>query len=253
MQHLGNGDCSRRGILLGCRIERGGNAVIRKIVFLCALALLMSGNAMAKSKHGKPKAQTQAQAQAKDEAGHFDYYVLTLSWSPAYCATHPKDKQQCGVEKHGFVLHGLWPQYAAGGYPQTCKTDVVLDENAREFGASLYPNEMLVAHEWTKHGTCSGLDAMSYFGLSERARNSVTVPDKLQPGNRVIKLPAKEISRLIRDANPGLNNNMLTVNCAGPELSEVRVCLSPELEPQPCGTGVRSSCGAGPIRVRGVQ
>jgi ribonuclease T2 len=220
--------------------------MLKRIVLLLIFALSVSVGAMAKPGHGKAKAQAH-------EAGHFDYYVLSLSWSPAYCATHPKDEQQCGVKKHGFVLHGLWPQYAAGGYPQTCKTDAILDEGARAYGNSIFPSEKLVAHEWDKHGTCSGLDAMSYFELSNRARNRVAVPSRLEPGNRVAHLSAQEISRLIRDANPGLNNNMLTVHCGGPELSEVRVCMSMKLEPQACGAGMRSSCRAGAIRVPGVR
>jgi ribonuclease T2 len=46
--------------------------------------------------------------------GAFDYYVLALSWSPQYCATatNNADRSQCSVP-HGFVVHGLWPQYRA--------------------------------------------------------------------------------------------------------------------------------------------
>ena len=49
----------------------------------------------------------------------FDYYVLALSWSPGFCATHSRSLQ-CGGDD-GFVLHGLWPQYLNGGYPSDCK------------------------------------------------------------------------------------------------------------------------------------
>lgn len=213
------------------------------LVGLCALALCAPAAART----------SQARAQQAHEAGRFDYYVLSLSWSPSYCASHPDDQAQCGVQRHGFVLHGLWPQYDAGGYPQTCRTDARLDEQARAYGQTIFPSEKLVAHEWDKHGTCSGLDALAYFELSGRARDGVAVPARLQPGTRVAQLFARDISRLIRDANPGLRSNMLTVHCAGPQLSEVRVCLSKDLEPRPCGRGSRSSCRPGPIRVPGVR
>jgi ribonuclease I len=52
--------------------------------------------------------------------GDFDYYVVSLSWSPAYCVTHPKDQRQCGDRGFGFVLHGVWPQKSTGGYPADC-------------------------------------------------------------------------------------------------------------------------------------
>jgi len=70
-----------------------------------------------------PGAVSPAQAKAKKThppasvAGKFDYYVLSLSWSPVYCEHHAEDKEQCGATKFGFVLHGLWPQYTNGGFP----------------------------------------------------------------------------------------------------------------------------------------
>ena len=47
------------------------------------------------------------------EAGSFDYYALSLSWSPTYCADKgARDGgPQCnGPRPYAFVLHGLWPQ-----------------------------------------------------------------------------------------------------------------------------------------------
>ncbi|MEI7608653.1 MAG: ribonuclease T, partial [Rhodospirillaceae bacterium] len=55
----------------------------------------------------------------------FQYYVLSLSWSPQYCATsgEKKNDPQCaGDRRYGFVLHGLWPHYAEGGWPEFCTT-----------------------------------------------------------------------------------------------------------------------------------
>src|SRR5262245_55531293 len=58
--------------------------------------------------------------------GQFDYYTLSLSWSPTYCAGQrsPADDAQCrprGGKRYAFVLHGLWPQYERG-YPEFCRT-----------------------------------------------------------------------------------------------------------------------------------
>ena len=49
-----------------------------------------------------PSTSTLPQQQDPDEApslgpgpsGSFDYYVLSLSWSPSYCLTHPDDETQ---------------------------------------------------------------------------------------------------------------------------------------------------------------
>src|SRR5690242_3686329 len=57
---------------------------------------------------------------ATGQAGAFDYYVLSLSWSPEYC--HNKvNNEQCSGQRHfGFVVHGLWPQYRNGSWPEYC-------------------------------------------------------------------------------------------------------------------------------------
>ena len=52
-----------------------------------------------------------------EKAGEFDYYVLSLSWSPNWCATEGAARRspQCDEDADfGWVLHGLWPQYEQG-------------------------------------------------------------------------------------------------------------------------------------------
>ncbi|MCC2111314.1 MAG: hypothetical protein KDJ16_04705, partial [Hyphomicrobiales bacterium] len=51
--------------------------------------------------------------------GDFDYYVLSLSWSPSYCEAEGDPREpQCRKERpsrrYAFVVHGLWPQYERG-------------------------------------------------------------------------------------------------------------------------------------------
>ena len=87
-------------------------------------------------------------------SGQFDYYLLALSWAPSYCLVHPADRAECGGRGYGFVLHGLWPQFEAGGYPETCASEAKLDEAAAAIGRTLYPSARLMQHEWDTHGTC---------------------------------------------------------------------------------------------------
>ncbi len=59
-----------------------------------------------------------------DRAGEFDYYLLSLSWSPAWCALTGDDRHdpQCDAGRGlTFTVHGLWPQYETG-YPSDCFT-----------------------------------------------------------------------------------------------------------------------------------
>ena len=90
-----------------------------------------------------------------NQAGEFDYYVFSLSWSPEYCAGSPGEgSPQCSGERQfGFVVHGLWPQYNRG-YPQFCRNRSRVDNTLIEQLLPLMLSERLIRHEWKKHGTC---------------------------------------------------------------------------------------------------
>jgi ribonuclease T2 len=185
------------------------------------------------------------------QPGSFDYYVLSLSWAPTFCATHPDNSDECR-SPHGLVLHGLWPQYAAGGYPQTC-SGRLLNAQEQQAGAAIYPSAQLAAHEWARHGTCSGLAPLAYFKAAGEARDSVRVPPELQPGGQTVQMRAADIVRAVRNANPSLPSPAIVVSCGGRALTEVRICLDKTLGPRACGPDVKPSCGAGPVSVPGVR
>lgn len=84
--------------------------------------------------------QSQSRVQAESVAGVFDYYLLALSWSPTFCLTH-KDDAQCTGKGYGFVLHGLWPQYAGGGWPQSCPPLTRLSAAETNKGLTLFPTK----------------------------------------------------------------------------------------------------------------
>jgi ribonuclease T2 len=134
--------------------------------------------------------------------------VMSLSWSPEYCAGHPNDRNQCGTDRHfRFVLHGLWPQYGKG-WPEFCSQEALPGAVRNQF-STLYPSAMLMAHEWSKHGTCSGLSATDYFSLSKASFEKVAIPgDYTQP--------AQPIS---------LSGQASALLCKKKHLQEVRVCL----------------------------
>jgi ribonuclease T2 len=188
-------------------------------------------------------------AAAEAVAGQFDYYLLSLSWSPTYCLTHREDQAQCGAKGFGFVLHGLWPQFTNGGYPENCAADAPLSAAARKVGESLFPNPKLVMHEWQHHGTCSGMNALDYFRTADRALAVVQVPILLQAPRAPVSLSAGEIATAFHAANSRLPVDGMVLACRGAELAEVRVCLSRRLELISCGRGVRNSCPAVALQI----
>lgn len=192
-------------------------------------------------------------APAAGVPGQFDYYLLSLSWSPSYCLVHPGDRDQCQGRGFGFVLHGLWPQFNAGGYPQACETNVDLDRDAEAVGRTLYPSPKLMQHEWERHGTCSGMAPADYFRTADRALAVVKVPAIFEAPRADQQLPPEQILAAFQAANPNLPPHAMTVACSRGELSEVRLCLTRNLLPRPCGRGVRDSCPSVPISVRSAR
>lgn len=183
------------------------------------------------------------------QAGQFDYFVLSLSWAPTYCLTHTDDGAECSGKGYGFVLHGLWPQYDTGGYPENCPTQFELSADAAAKGRTIYPSERLMQHEWREHGTCSGLDARDYFNTADRATAVIKVPVGMDAPHSDQSLTAARIASLFQIANPRLPEGAMTVTCSRAELSEVRICLTRNLEPRSCGRGVHSNCPGVPLRI----
>ncbi|MGE5468467.1 MAG: ribonuclease T2 family protein [Ignavibacteria bacterium] len=223
--------------------------MFRKAITAWLVCILMSsaGPLQARS----PRHHSTEPPPAQTAAG-FDYYLLTLSWSPTYCQTHGDDVHQCGSRGFGFVLHGLWPQYDGGGYPQECSA-ARLTPAARALAESIFPNPRLAAHEWQKHGTCSGLDDLGYFKAADRARRGVAVPGSFDRPVRAFSTTPSSIVAEFTAANPGMPAAAVVVACSGAELAEVRVCLDRNLAPRACGRGIKSHCRAPEVRVPAVR
>ncbi|QXT40364.1 ribonuclease T2 family protein [Gymnodinialimonas ceratoperidinii] len=185
-------------------------------------------------------------AQADGEAaGDFDYYVMSLSWTPTWCVLEGDDRgsPQCDAgQGFGFTLHGLWPQYEEG-WPAYCPTALRAPSRGMTGEmADIMGTSGLAWHQWRKHGVCSGLEARDYFALSRRAYESVTRPDLLRRLDNEVRVPATVIEEAFLEVNPQLEPDMLTVTCRANRIQEVRVCLTRELEPRTCGADVIRDC-----------
>lgn len=190
-------------------------------------------------------------ALAQDRAGAFDFYVLSLSWSPSYCATAgDRAPMQCGATKpFAFVTHGLWPQYERG-FPSDCRVTGRNPTRAQVDGMlDLMPSPGLVRHEWRKHGTCSGLDPRAYFDQIRRATEKVAIPDAYRAADEARDVTPADLERAFIEANPRLRPSMIAVGCKDGDLSEVRICMTRDLEFRPCAEVDRRACRAGRVSV----
>lgn len=188
-----------------------------------------------------------APALAQDRPGDFDYWLLALTWTPSWCTQEGAwDQRQC-QRGLGFTLHGLWPQYADGGWPEYCDTDA-RDPSRRETGAmaDVMGSGGLAFYQWKKHGRCSGLASDRYFATARRLYGALDLP---VPDDG--RATAAEIEAAVLDLNPALTPEAVIVTCGGGRIAEVRICLTRDFAPRDCGADVlRDACRTrGPLDV----
>jgi ribonuclease T2 len=189
-----------------------------------------------------------AQDRRQNTPGEFDYYVLSLSWSPSFCeeaaerGTEGRAQAQCGGRPFSFVVHGLWPQYERG-FPEYCqRPSPRLDRNIMSSMLDLMPAPGLVFNEWDKHGTCSGLAARAYFETIRKARSAVKIPPEYLELSESKTVAPAEIEDAFIKVNAGLSTSAIAVTCSRTRLSEVRICLSKDLQFRSCEEIDRRGC-----------
>jgi ribonuclease T2 len=184
----------------------------------------------------------------ENDAGQFDFYVLSLSWSPSFCAAAAErgngrgPTPQCGVRPYSFVVHGLWPQYDKG-FPEYCEVPAPrLNRAIVSSMLDLMPAPRLIYNEWDKHGTCSGLAARAYFDTVRRAREAIKIPPQYSDLHEPLSVTPAAVQEAFIKANPGLSAASMAVECDKRRLTEVRICLSKELQFRDCSEIARRSC-----------
>ena len=180
-----------------------------------------------------------------DVAGAFDYYVLSLSWSPNWCALEGDARQsdQCDARHdHGWILHGLWPQFE-NGYPQYCQS--AKRPPSRQMTsqmADIMGTSGLAWHQWEKHGTCTNLSAENYFDLSRQAYTQIERPEILRQLAKPVRIAPSVVEQTFLDANPRFGVDGITITCRSGHIQEARICLTKSLEPRTCGADVIRDC-----------
>jgi ribonuclease T2 len=188
-----------------------------------------------------------AQDSSRDEPGKFDFYVLSLSWSPSYCAAaHERYARnegiQCGARPFSFVVHGLWPQYERG-FPENCRVPPPrLYRGIVESMLDVMPAPRLIYNEWDRHGTCSGLPPRQYFDLIRKARAAIKIPEQYANLQAPLEVTPAAVEEAFTKANSGLSVDGMAIECDRRRLTEVRICLSKDLQFRACPEIARRSC-----------
>jgi ribonuclease T2 len=204
----------------------------RIAVLALALLIALAGGAEAR-RHGH-----RAQAAGSGQAGNFDYYLLSLSWSPSFCAdlgARDGGSECNGPRPYSFVLHGLWPQYT-NGWPESCDTGSRpwVPQQTIDDMLDIMPSKKLIIHEYQKHGTCSGLPPERYFDVARKLYTGIKIPERYQRPQETLQVSPGDLVNDFVKANPDLQPEMIAISCDR-RLRELRICFSRDLKPQACG------------------
>jgi len=176
-------------------------------------------------------------------ARSLDFYYFVQQWPGSYCDT----RRGCCYPRTGkpasdFSIHGLWPNYSNGKWPQFCDSSREFDyskisdlkEELNKYWDSLScpssDGHEFWGHEWEKHGTCSlNLDEHSYFETALSLRENMDILGALKQAG--IKPDGREYSlRNIKEAIRESTGQLPRIECNRSEegehqLYQVYVCV----------------------------
>jgi ribonuclease T2 len=204
---------------------------VRRVLILTLFVLIAVASFASKHSSGS------ASSKADNTPGQFDYYQLTLSWAPEFCATQGANRSysECDPNKHyGLVVHGLWPQNDNGSWPQNCTSaQPVSNDIVREM-LPIMPARGLIQHEWATHGTCSGLSTQDYFSHVQQLYKQVKIPQQFQQPKQEMELDPRKIEQSFTAAN-GAPQGAFKVSCKNGALVEIDACCTKDFQYRACG------------------
>ncbi|KSV95480.1 ribonuclease T(2) [Sinorhizobium sp. GL28] len=220
----------------------------RRLLPALLVAASLAGCSDQNTEKVPPAAETKpAKAIAAVPVGSgFDFYVLSLSWSPTWCGDNdPNGKSsQCEIGgNRGLIVHGLWPQNEKGfaDFCPTRQSDRVPSPLGKQY-LDLIPSMGLIGHQWRKHGTCSGLSQEDYFAVTRAAWNRLALPAELSPPRQQTNMSVNAIESALVAKNPGMTKDAVAVTCEGNMLEEIRICFDKSLNFRSCPAVDRQAC-----------
>jgi ribonuclease T2 len=216
--------------------------LLRRVLVLVTVFASLIAAACTSSPHNAELRES-AVSQQEPSAG-FDYYLLSLSWAPNFCADHSGPATECGTGRQaGFVVHGLWPQAERGRLDEPCQHTSPVAEDVVRYALNFYPDAGLVQHEWQCHGVYSGLSARDYFTAVGQAYGLLKVPPGIASLTQDTHQNAAAIAQGFEQASSAPAGSFVT-SCHDGELVAVEACFTRDLKLRACPAGQRSCTGS---------
>ena len=172
-----------------------------------------------------------------------DFFRLSLSWSPTFCAgrkSHAEQPFQC-QHAFGLVVHGLWPNARKGNssghrsqsvraHPRNCRNEPPIPIEVIRKYFCLMPSETLMQGEWEKHGTCYWPSPEAYFEQIASLYSKLRIPNNIQEILNDQTINKRDRRDAIRESflrlNPTLKADEIDIMMVnrGKRLKEIAFC-----------------------------
>jgi len=173
-----------------------------------------------------------------DFGSPFDYLAVVVEWGY--------------IDYTQFTMHGLWPNFYNGSYPEDCPGQAFNAGQIETLNASLNSfwidnegdNPWLWSHEWTKHGTCTGYSEYGYFqnainGFIPSVNSiwGVWLNAGITPS-----LSTTYSSTTLSSYVQSALGQQAVLSCSGSTLDLIYICFQPNMTKMDCPSSVASAC-----------
>ncbi|KAK9866813.1 hypothetical protein WJX84_002204 [Apatococcus fuscideae] len=182
------------------------------------------------------------------------FFYLVRQWPTTYCTV----EASCSTypDRNAFSIHGLWPNYDRGGYPENCTNELYNPSSVADIRSQMTeawesysePNDRFWGHEWECHGTCTKLGQAEFFRTVLSLNQKYNLEDALANAGIVPNEQTTYSTADIGDAITKAYNAQPTVRCANRRqegeqlLDSIFMCFNENLEAEDCLDACPQGC-----------
>jgi len=182
--------------------------------------------------------------------GAYDLLLLVRQYGPTFC-----DSTSCSKNPPGkFTLHGLWPNYFEGGYPEYCTnrpfdanslSRTLKDQLACEWPSYTGSSDSFWEYEYRKHGSCATdifPTPSDYFAKTLELNDRYDVNEVLEKAGVPLSTSSSPSRTQILSALEEAWGSSSIIKCDSSLVSEIWTCFNKQLNMISCPSSLRSSC-----------
>jgi len=173
-------------------------------------------------------------------AQDFSFHVFASMWHPSICAL------ESSCYEHGdqefWNIHGLWPSdgkmglgYCTGELFDPAQVQDQKADLTRYWNGMYSDDNAFHAHEWARHGTCSGMDIPTYFSNAVQLARNLDIYGTLKKGG-IVPGSMYDCHKVLDAIATGYGISNFTVMSKNNYMTQIMLCVDTDLKVQDCAS-----------------